>query len=206
MGPISSPSEHDVLIVVDVQNDFCPGGALAVPGDDEVAAIASRLGSRFANVVLTQDWHSEGHLSFASSHQGKSPYETIDTPYGPQVLWPDHCVQGTDGAAFHADLDNPRTAKIIQKGFRPEIDSYSAFFDNDRRKAVWKEPDFQQSRQSVTGKARPLASSCARSRLLSLSRPLGVADSQRATSAACVFEARNSHQPSSVSTRTPSMS
>ena len=133
MDPISSPSEHDVLIVVDVQNDFCPSGALAVPGGGEVATIASRLGSRFANVVLTQDWHSEGHLSFASSHQGKSPYETIDMPYGPQVLWPDHCVQGTDGAAFHADLDIPHAAKIIQKGFRPEIDSYSAFFDNDRQ-------------------------------------------------------------------------
>jgi len=122
-----------VLIVVDVQNDFCPGGALAVPGGDKVAAIASRLGFRFANVVLTQDWHPEGHLSFASSHEGKSPYETIDMPYGPQVLWPDHCVQGTDGSAFHAGLDIPHAAKIIQKGFRPEIDSYSAFFENDRR-------------------------------------------------------------------------
>jgi len=133
MDPISPPSEHDVLIVVDVQNDFCPGGALAVPGGGEVAAIANRLGSRFANVVLTQDWHPEGHLSFASTHEGKSPYETIDMPYGPQVLWPDHCVQGTDGAAFHADLHIPHAAKVIQKGFRPEIDSYSAFFDNDRR-------------------------------------------------------------------------
>ena len=133
MDPISPPSGRDVLIVVDVQNDFCPGGALAVPGGDEVAAIASRLGSRFANVVLTQDWHPEGHLSFASSHEGKSPYETIDMPYGPQVLWPDHCVQGTGGAAFHAGLDIPHAAKVIRKGFRPEVDSYSAFFDNDRR-------------------------------------------------------------------------
>ena len=125
------PSENDVLIVVDVQNDFCPGGALAVPGGGEVVPLANRLGRLFPNVVLTQDWHPAGHLSFASSHKAKSPYETIDMPYGPQVLWPDHCVQETEGAAFHGDLDLGRAALVIRKGFRPAIDSYSAFFEND---------------------------------------------------------------------------
>ncbi len=116
-----------------MQNDFCPGGALAVPGGDEVVSLANRLGRLFRNVVLTQDWHPVGHLSFASSHGGKTPYETIDMPYGPQVLWPDHCVQGTEGAAFHADLDLGHAALVIRKGFRPEIDSYSAFFENDHK-------------------------------------------------------------------------
>ena len=116
-----------------MQNDFCPGGALAVPGGGEVVPIANRLGRLFRNVVLTQDWHPAGHLSFASSHGGKTPYETIDMPYGPQVLWPDHCVQGTEGAAFHADLDLGHAALVIRKGFRPEIDSYSAFFENDHK-------------------------------------------------------------------------
>jgi len=104
-----------------------------VPGASEVVPIANRLGRLFRNVVLTQDWHPAGHLSFASSHDGKSPYETIDMPYGPQVLWPDHCVQQTEGAAFHADLDLGHAALVIRKGFRPEIDSYSAFFENDHK-------------------------------------------------------------------------
>ncbi len=126
-------TDHDVLIVVDVQNDFCPGGALQVPGGDQVVPIANRLGGVFANVVLTQDWHPEGHLSFASSHEDKAPYDVIDMPYGPQVLWPDHCVQGTPGADFHAELDIPHAAEVIRKGFRAEIDSYSAFLENDHK-------------------------------------------------------------------------
>lgn len=120
------------LIVIDVQNDFCPGGALAVPGGDEIVAPINALMSEFDAVVLTQDWHPSGHSSFATSHDGKSPYEVIEMPYGPQVLWPDHCVQGSDGAAFHARLDVDRADLIIRKGFRPEIDSYSAFFENDQ--------------------------------------------------------------------------
>ena len=116
-----------------MQNDFCPGGTLAVPDGGEVVPIANHLGRLFRNVVLTQDWHPVGHLSFAPSHDGKSPYETIDMPYGPQVLWPDHRVQQTEGAAFHADLDLGHAALVIRKGFRPEIDSYSAFFENDHK-------------------------------------------------------------------------
>ena len=123
--------DSDVLIVIDVQNDFCAGGALAVPGGEDVVDPANRLGRRFANVVLTQDWHPAGHRSFASSHAGKAPFETTDMPYGPQVLWPDHCVQGTGGAAFHRDLDIPHAALVVRKGFRADIDSYSAFFEND---------------------------------------------------------------------------
>jgi nicotinamidase/pyrazinamidase len=122
----------DVLIVVDVQNDFCPGGRLAVPRGDEVVAPINRLAAKFAHLVLTQDWHPPGHLSFASSHPGRQPFETITLPYGPQVLWPDHCVQGTPGAAFHSALDIPHAALVIRKGFRRAIDSYSAFHENDR--------------------------------------------------------------------------
>lgn len=125
--------DSDVLIVVDLQNDFCPGGALAVPRGDEVVPIANRLAENFRNVVLTQDWHPVGHLSFASTHPGRSPYDTIAAPYGPQVLWPDHCVQGTAGAAFHSQLSTERAELCIRKGFRSEIDSYSAFYENDRR-------------------------------------------------------------------------
>jgi nicotinamidase/pyrazinamidase len=124
--------DNDVLIVVDVQNDFCPGGALAVPHGDEVVPLVNRLAARFRNVVLTQDWHPSGHLSFASSHPGKRPYETIAAPYGPQVLWPDHCVQGTPGAAFHPALDIPHAALVVRKGLHRDIDSYSAFYENDR--------------------------------------------------------------------------
>jgi nicotinamidase/pyrazinamidase len=119
------------LIVIDVQNDFCPGGTLAVPGGDEIVPGINALMAEFPAVILTQDWHPAGHSSFASQHPGKAPMEMIEMPYGPQVLWPDHCVQGSDGAAFHADLDTDRADLIIRKGFRPGIDSYSAFFEND---------------------------------------------------------------------------
>ena len=120
------------LIVIDVQNDFCPGGALAVSGGDEVVSGINALMAVAEAVILTQDWHPGGHSSFASSHAGASPYEVIDMPYGRQVLWPDHCVQGSRGAAFHADLDTNRADMIVRKGYRPAIDSYSAFFENDR--------------------------------------------------------------------------
>ncbi|KRD73295.1 bifunctional nicotinamidase/pyrazinamidase [Ensifer sp. ENS10] len=121
------------LIVVDVQNDFCPGGALAVAGGDEIVPMINGLIGRFEHVVLTQDWHPAGHSSFASSHPGKTPFEMIAMPYGGQTLWPDHCVQGTAGADFHPALAWTRAELLIRKGFRPEIDSYSAFFENDRR-------------------------------------------------------------------------
>ncbi len=125
--------EDGVLIVVDVQNDFCPGGALAVPRGDEIIPIVNSLAARFRNVVLTQDWHPRGHSSFASSHTGKKPFETIAASYGPQVLWPDHCVQGTRGAAFHQALDVPHAALIVRKGMHGAIDSYSTFYENDRK-------------------------------------------------------------------------
>jgi len=119
------------LLVIDVQNDFCPGGALAVAGGDEiVAGINARMAS-FDAVILTQDWHPAGHSSFASTHYA-TPMSMIDMPYGPQVLWPDHCIQGTQGAAFHADLQTNRADLIIRKGYNPAIDSYSAFFENDK--------------------------------------------------------------------------
>ena len=124
---------NDVLIVVDVQNDFCPGGALAVPRGDEIVPIVNRLAARFHNVVLTQDWHPPGHFSFASTHPGKNAFASVAAPYGPQVLWPDHCVQGTPGAAFHAGLDIGHAALALRKGMAPTIDSYSAFYENDRR-------------------------------------------------------------------------
>lgn len=120
------------LIVIDVQNDFCPGGALAVPEGDQIVAGINALIPSFDAVVLTQDWHPKGHSSFASLHAGKAPYDMIDMPYGPQVLWPDHCIQGTQGAEFHEDLDTARADMIIRKGYNPAIDSYSAFFENDR--------------------------------------------------------------------------
>jgi nicotinamidase/pyrazinamidase len=121
------------LIVVDVQTDFCPGGALAVPRGDEVVPVINRLAARYDDVVLTQDWHPRGHASFASSHPGRKPFETIVLPYGEQVLWPDHCVQGTAGAAFHPDLRIEKTQLIVRKGFRSDIDSYSGFVEADRR-------------------------------------------------------------------------
>ncbi len=123
---------HDAFLVVDVQNDFCPGGALAVPGGDEVVPMVNALAGRFAHVVLTQDWHPAGHQSFASSHAGKKPFEFIEVAYGSQILWPDHCVQGTRGAAFRDDLSITHAELIIRKGYHREIDSYSTFYENDR--------------------------------------------------------------------------
>lgn len=123
--------EEDILLVVDIQNDFCPGGALGVPHGDEVVPVVNALAKRFRHVVLTQDWHPAGHQSFASSHPGRQPYEMIEVAYGPQILWPDHCVQGSFGAAFRDDLDILHSELIIRKGFRREVDSYSAFFEND---------------------------------------------------------------------------
>jgi nicotinamidase/pyrazinamidase len=125
--------ERDALLVVDVQNDFCPGGNLAVPHGDEVVPIVNRLMRKFAHRVLTQDWHPPGHQSFASSHPGKRPYETIEVAYGPQILWPDHCVQGTDGAAFRAGLDLTAAGLVLRKGYHRDIDSYSAFYENDHK-------------------------------------------------------------------------
>ena len=128
-----APMESDVLLVTDVQNDFCPGGALAVPRGDEIIPVINRLARRFLHIVLVQDWHPKGHVSFASSHPGKRPYDTIGLAYGPQTLWPDHCIQGSVGAAFHPDLDIPFAELILRKGFHKNIDSYSAFYENDRK-------------------------------------------------------------------------
>jgi len=125
--------DHGVLVVVDPQNDFCSGGALAVPGGDEVVPRVNRLAREFAHVLVTQDWHPPGHASFASAHPGRQPYETVALDYGPQILWPDHCVQDTPGAAFHPELDLPGAELVIRKGFHPAIDSYSAFRENDRK-------------------------------------------------------------------------
>ncbi len=134
----------DALIVVDVQNDFCEGGALAVPGGGEVVPVINRLlrqpaGSAFGTVVFTQDWHPAGHKSFAGSHPaqlGLNPFDVIRMPYGEQVLWPGHCIQGTEGAAFHPDLDRAAATLVIRKGMNGEIDSYSAFRENDKRTAT----------------------------------------------------------------------
>jgi nicotinamidase/pyrazinamidase len=122
----------DVLIVIDVQNDFCPGGALAVPHGDEVVAPILSVAQQFAHIILTQDWHPADHTSFAASHPGKKPYESIELAYGTQTLWPPHCVQETPGADFHSALYLPQAEMILRKGFRPQVDSYSAFFENDR--------------------------------------------------------------------------
>lgn len=122
----------EALLVVDAQNDFCTGGALAVPGGEAVVPGINRLWDGYACKVLTQDWHPPGHASFASSHEGKQPFDTGRLDYGEQVLWPDHCVQGTPGAAFHPDLRTDGADLVLRKGFRPGIDSYSAFFENDR--------------------------------------------------------------------------
>jgi len=119
------------LLVIDVQNDFCPGGALEVPKGDEIVPLVNTLMLRFSIVILTQDWHPADHASFASMHPGHKPFETIEMPYGPQVLWPDHCVQGTWGAEFHRDLDTRPGQTVIRKGFHRDVDSYSAFFEND---------------------------------------------------------------------------
>lgn len=121
----------EALIVIDVQNDFCPGGTLAVPGGDEIVPVINAMLNRFPVRVFTQDWHPANHASFASQHADKAPFEMIEMPYGPQVLWPDHCVQGSDGALFHPSLKTDPADLIVRKGFRREIDSYSAFFEND---------------------------------------------------------------------------
>lgn len=124
---------EQALIVIDVQNDFCPGGALAVAGGDAIVPIVNGLIADFEHVVLTQDWHPAGHSSFASSHPGKQPFELVDMPYGPQTLWPDHCIQGTPGAMFHEGLVWNKGEIVIRKGFRHAIDSYSAFMENDHQ-------------------------------------------------------------------------
>ena len=124
--------ENAALVVIDVQNDFCPGGALEVPDGDAVVAVINAIAPRFPARILAQDWHPPGHLSFASSHEGKAPFETTTFPYGEQTLWPDHCVQGTAGAAFHRDLETDGADLVLRKGFRRGIDSYSAFYENDR--------------------------------------------------------------------------
>lgn len=124
---------ESALIVIDVQNDFCPGGALAVSGGDEILPAVNALIEGFDHVVLTQDWHPAGHSSFASSHAGKNPFDMIDMPYGEQTLWPDHCIQGTGGAEFHDGMNWTKAELVIRKGFRSNIDSYSAFFENDHK-------------------------------------------------------------------------
>jgi nicotinamidase/pyrazinamidase len=128
-----NPGAQDLLLVVDVQNDFCAGGALAVPGGDEVVVKINRLATAFAHVLLTQDWHPPGHSSFASQHPGHRPFDTIQLPYGAQTLWPDHCVQGSHGAELHPELAIAHAELILRKGYRAEVDSYSAFYENDRR-------------------------------------------------------------------------
>jgi nicotinamidase/pyrazinamidase len=131
-GPIAL-RDDDALIIVDLQNDFCPGGALAVPRGDEIVAVINDLAGKFRHVVLTQDWHPRGHFSFASTHPGKNAFDTIAASYGPQVLWPDHCVQETVGAAFHSALRVPHASLVVRKGLNRDIDSYSAFYENDRK-------------------------------------------------------------------------
>jgi nicotinamidase/pyrazinamidase len=126
-----TPDDRDVLLIVDVQNDFCPGGALAVPDGDTIVPAVNRLARSFAHVILTQDWHPPGHASFASSHPGRRPFDAIEVSYGTQILWPDHCVQGTPGAGFHPKLDVPHAELVLRKGFRSTVDSYSAFREND---------------------------------------------------------------------------
>jgi nicotinamidase/pyrazinamidase len=124
-------TDRDVLLVIDVQNDFCDGGTLAVPGGQEVVPVIHRIAGAFQHVILTQDWHPPDHHSFASNHPGLAPFDTIETDHGPQVLWPDHCVRGSLGAAFHPHLPPDNTELILRKGFRKSIDSYSAFMEND---------------------------------------------------------------------------
>jgi nicotinamidase/pyrazinamidase len=125
--------KNSVLLIIDVQNDFCPSGSLAVKGGDEIIPLINRLAHEHEHVVLTQDWHPTDHSSFASQHMGASPFTQIEMPYGPQTLWPDHCIIGSAGAEFHDALDVPNAELIIRKGFRKEIDSYSAFFENDHK-------------------------------------------------------------------------
>lgn len=132
MTALAIDHDTDALVVIDVQNDFCPGGALEVPAGDEVVAPINGLTERFRHVLLTQDWHPADHVSFASMHEGRDPFEVVEVDYGPQVLWPDHCVQGTVGAEFHAGLKVDSAELVIRKGYRRNIDSYSALFENDR--------------------------------------------------------------------------
>jgi nicotinamidase/pyrazinamidase len=127
------PARSDALIVVDVQNCFVPGGSLAVTNGDQVVPLVNALARRFANVILTQDWHTAGHVSFASSHPGKKPFDVMELPYGTQVLWPDHCVQGTEGAELVKGLSVPHAQLVIRKGFNPKVDSYSAFIEADQK-------------------------------------------------------------------------
>src|SRR2546430_1331720 len=126
----SAIGDKDVLLVVDVQNDFCSGGRLAVPRGEEVVPALNELARQFEHVVLTQDWHPPGHHSFASSHSGKKPYDSVELAYGTQILWPDHCVQGTDGASLHGELRISHAELVLRKGYHREIDSYSAFYEN----------------------------------------------------------------------------
>ena len=134
MGKIGGLNQ--ALIAVDLQNDFCPGGALAVPEGDRIILVVNRLSRSFQHIVYTQDWHPADHLSFAASHPGKKAYETVDLAYGRQILWPTHCVQGTRGAEFHSEADVQSGTLIIRKGFHRAIDSYSTFFENDQRTAT----------------------------------------------------------------------
>ena len=131
-APRLAPGESDVFVVVDLQNCFVPGGSLAVKGGDEIVPLVNRLAKSFRHVVLTQDWHTPDHVSFASQHPGSKPFDTVALPYGSQVLWPDHCVQGTAGAAFHPDLNLTKAQLVIRKGHHRDIDSYSAFLEADR--------------------------------------------------------------------------
>lgn len=129
-------SAHDVLLVVDVQNDFCPGGALGIEGGDQVIAPIHRVAQRFQHMILSQDWHPADHSSFATAHPGKQPFQSVQMAYGEQTLWPPHCVQGSEGAEFHPALHLPQAELILRKGFRRELDSYSIFFENDRTTAT----------------------------------------------------------------------
>ena len=138
----------NALIVIDVQNDFCPGGALAVPNGNEIIPHINARMPEYSLTVLTQDWHPQGHLSFASSHNQKKAYDSIDMPYGDQVLWPDHCIQRSKGAEFHPDLNSSHANLIIRKGMNPNIDSYSAFFENDQKTTTGLEGYFRT--RSVT--------------------------------------------------------
>ena len=126
-------NDNDLLLIIDVQSDFCSGGKLAVADGDAVVPVINQLAKRFQHVALTQDWHPSNHSSFATSHPGSAPFDIVSMPYGKQTLWPDHCVQGTPGAAFHSQLETERAELVIRKGFRREINSYSAFYENDRR-------------------------------------------------------------------------
>jgi nicotinamidase/pyrazinamidase len=129
----TKPGRGDALIVVDVQNCFVPGGSLAVTNGDQIIPLVNALARRFDNVILTQDWHTPGHISFASAHPGKKPFETVELPYGTQVLWPDHCVQGTEGADLVKGLSVPNAQLVIRKGFNRNVDSYSAFIEADKK-------------------------------------------------------------------------